>query len=161
MKKNVSWIIACAVAAAALVGLLPAQAQYAPGGAVQSIAPMTRDLGAVVTLAAQVPGTVNSADQNGFNVTRVICVANIATKVGSSTLTFKLQNKDAASGLYYDLLSSGTITAAATPTFIAAGAGLFTTTNVSAAYPIAKTWRVSSTVGTATSLTGTIGCSVQ
>lgn len=132
-----------------------------PSGSVQSIYPLTRDLGSIKTLTAQTPATVTSADQSGYNVSRVTCVANIASKVGSSTMTFKIQNKDAASGNYYDVIESGTVTALATPTPISAGASMTTSANRAANVPIARTWRVSATISTATSLTGTIGCTVQ
>ncbi len=147
---------------AALTALLafPAFSQ-SPSGAFQSIAPLTRDLGSIKTLTAVTPSTVVSADQTGYNVTRVVCVGAISTKVGSSTMTFKIQNKDAASGRYYDVIESGTVTSTSTATAISAGGGVTTTANVGSGIPIAKTWRVSATVSTATSLTGTIGCSVQ
>ena len=144
--------------------LLVASSAFAqPTSATQSITPLTRDLGALKTLTAQGAATVNSADQNGYNVSRVVCVLNQASHTGTPSTTFKLQNKDAASGAYYDLITSAATTADATPNFISAGAGVATTANVGAGVPLAKTWRVSVIVaGSATPvITGTVGCSVQ
>jgi hypothetical protein len=128
-----------------------------------AITPLTRDLGALVRMTAQGAATVTSADQSGFNASRVICVFNQASHTGTPSSTFKIQNKDGASGAYYDLIVSAAITDDTTPTAIYAGAGLAATTNVSAVIPLARTWRVSVTVGgTATpKVTGTVGCSVQ
>lgn len=156
MKK---YLVGFVLAIAVLVGM-QAIAQ-SPSGSVQAIAPLTRDLGSIKTLTAVTPSTVVSTDQTGYNVSRIVCVMAISTKVGSSTATFTIQNKDAASGRYYDLVTSGTVTSASTATAISAGGGVTTTANVGAGIPIAKTWRVSTTISTATSLTGTIGCSVQ
>lgn len=148
---------------AAMIALLSCNlALGQAAGAVQSITPMTRDLGNIRTMTAQGAGTIVSSDQTGFNVSRVTCVFNSASQSGTPSSTFKIQNKDAASGLYYDLVTSAAITAANTPTPISTGAGVSTVTNVAAGLPVARTWRVSATVGgTTPSITGTIGCSVQ
>lgn len=132
-------------------------------GAIQVVSPLTRDLGSVKTLTAQPQATVTSADQNGFNVSRVVCVFNQSTYTGSPSTTFKIQNKDTASGLYYDLITSSAVTTAVnTPSAISAGAGVVTTANVGAGIPIAQKWRVSLTeANTPVTITGTVGCSVQ
>lgn len=131
-------------------------------GQINSITPMTRDLGALQTLTAAGAATTTSADQTGFNVSRVICVFRQASFTGTPSTTFKIQNKDAASGQYYDLIQSAAITSSTTATPIAAGGGLPVTTNVSSALPVARTWRTSVTVGgTSPGVTATVGCSVQ
>lgn len=144
---------------AAFLAFSPAFAQTS--GAVQAQSPLTRDLGAIQTLTNQVAGTVNSADQSGFNASRVTCVFNMASRVGTPSATFKIQNKDAASGLYYDLIESSSISNLATPTPVSAGSGITTTANLATNRPLARTWRTSVTVSGSTSLTGTVGCTVQ
>lgn len=155
---------AAALAAAALACVAPSvQAQSA--GAVQSVAPMTRDLpSALVTFAGTVPSTVNSADQAGFNVSRIICVMRQTSQNGSTSTTFAIQGKDKASAAYYTILTSGAYTTAnlngVSP--IAIGAGLTDTANVKAGYAIPAFWRVTTTITGGTSVgAGTIGCSVQ
>lgn len=143
----------------ALLAVPAVQAQ--PSAAIQAQTPMTRDLGAIQTLTAQTAATVTSADQSGYNVSRVTCVLNQSAEVGATSTTFKIQNKDAASGLYYDLIESAATTADATPNPISAGAGITATTNVATNRPIARTWRTSVTVAGTTSMTGTVGCTVQ
>lgn len=139
-----------------------APAMPQPSGAVQSIAPLTRSLGTIRALTAATAATYNSADQTGYNVSRIICTLNQSAHTGTPSTTFKLQNKDASSGLYTDLLTSSATTADATPNAISAGAGVATTANVGAGIPIAALWRVSVIVaGTTPVVTGTVGCSVQ
>lgn len=157
MKKLTALLFSTALAA---LLALPAFAQ-SPSGAFQSIAPLTRDLGGLITMTAATPNTYVSADQTGYNISRVACVLNIATKVGAATATFKIQNKDRASGLYYDTVASTAVSNAATPTPLYVGGGVATASNVSIGVPIAATWRVSATVGSATNITGSVGCSVQ
>ncbi len=129
---------------------------------VNALTPMTRDLGAIRTLTAATSGTYTSADQTGYNVSRVVCAFNESTSVGSPTVVFTIQNKDNASSTYYDLISSATLqTATAMPVGISAGGGVATTANVGAGIPVARYWRVKAVVGGSTSVTGTIGCSVQ
>lgn len=156
MKKLSAVFVTVAIALA-----LAAPAFSQPSGQVQSISPLTRDTGSIKTLTAQGAATVTTADQNGFNVSRVVCVFRQSTHTGTPATTFKIQNKDAASGQYYDLVTSANISGVSV-NFLSAGAGLPTTTNVSTGVPIAKTWRVSATVGgTTPAVTATIGCSVQ
>ena len=169
MKSSKSWkallLFPAAVAlVAAWVGFLvyqgPALGQTA--GAIQIIGPLTRDNGAIQTLtAAQGPATFNSADQSGFNVTRITCVFRQTTSTGAPTSTFTIQNKDAASGVYYNLITSSNVTTPATTSFIAAGGDIVTTANLSIGYPVARTWRTSLTITSTATVTGTIGCSLQ
>lgn len=152
-------IVAAAMTLAASFGA-PALAQ--PSGSIQAQTPMTRDLGAIQTLTAQVPGTVASVDQNGYNVSRVICVMRQSAQTGGSAASFSIQNKDAASGQYYSLITSGSMTVNGQVSPISAGAGITTVSNVSSnTHPIARTWRTSVTVTGGTNWSGTVGCSVQ
>lgn len=148
---------------AALAIALAASAAIAQSaGQVQAITPLTRDIGSVKTFTAQGAATVTSADQTGYNVARVVCVYRQSTSTGSPSTTFKIQNKDAISAQYYDLVQSSAITDT-TATKLAAGAGVATTANVSIGFPVAAKWRVSITVGGSSTptVTGTVGCSVQ
>lgn len=155
--KKIAVILLSVVALAA-----SAFAVAQPSGSFQALTPITRDLGALTTLTAGTAATTNSADQNGYNVSRVICVFRQSTYQNSPSTTFKIQNKDAASGQYYDLVTSAAVTTSTSASAIAAGAGVATASNVSIGLPIAKTWRTSVTVGGTTPVvTGTIGCSVQ
>lgn len=155
-------LIGAALAVAAFVSV-PAFAQ--PAGAVQSVAPLSRDLpSALITFASTVPSTVNSADQTGYNVSRIICVMRQTSQVGSTSTTFAIQGKDKPSGQYYALVTSAAYATASlngvSP--IALGAGLTDSANVRVAMPVPAIWRVSATVtgGTAVGI-GTIGCTVQ
>ena len=161
-------ILAAAISAGFFFFPTPKPAYSQAAGAIESIYPLTRDLGARITLTAQgaAPNTpVVSADQNGFNVSRVVCVFNQTTYTGSPSVTFAIQNKDKVSGNYYTLVTSAaTTTALNTPVYVAAGADLPNSSNLTQGAPIAQTWRVIATAGTGSSTpvsTGTVGCSVQ
>ena len=143
------------------LAILATPALPQPSGAFHSISPMTRSLGALTTLTAHAAGTVNTSDQSGYNISRVVCVFNQSAHTGTPSTTFKIQNKDAASGAYYDLITSSAITGDATPTPLAAG-NIASSANLSASMPIAALWRVSTIIaGTTPVVTGTVGCSVQ
>lgn len=158
--KTIRTLLALCVAAALSISAGFAVAQ--PSGQVQSVNPLTRDLGSLRTMTGQAAATVTTADQNGFNVSRVVCVFRQSTNVGTPSTTFSIQNKDAASGQYYSILTSAAVTTGASVNFIAAGAGLVDSANVRSSFPLAKTWRVSATItGATATVTGTIGCSVQ
>jgi hypothetical protein len=142
-------------------GIQPAVAQSA--GQVNVVAPLTRDIGAQITLAAEGSKTKNSVDESGFNVTRVVCVYNQTAHAGGTPSTvMNLQNKDAASGSYYTVVSTAAITGDTTPTPLAMGGDITTASNLAAGFPVARTWRVQIVVGgTGTVTTGTVGCSIQ
>lgn len=161
MKKTLTKLIATAVLALASLNVYSQSS-----GAVQVIGPLTRDPGAIQTHTARAAGTTNSSDQSGFNVSRVACVFNLSSYTGDPSVTFKIQNKDAASGLYYTLVTSAAITSATgvnAPVAISAGAGVATTANVGAGIPVARNWRTQTVVGGADTpiVTGTVGCSAQ
>lgn len=159
--KQFRGLIALTAAAALCALAVPSFSQ--PAGNIQAITPLTRDLGSIRTMTAQGAATVTSADQTGYNVSRVICVFNQASHTGTPSSTFSIQNKDAASGNYYTLVTSSAITADTTPTPLAAGAGVATASNAAIGSPVAAIWRVSATIGGSATpiVTGTIGCSVQ
>lgn len=103
-----------------------------------------------------------SADQNNFNYSACVVVVDV-TAVGTGgnapSLTFTVQGKDLTSGKYYDIATTGAVTAVGTKVIeicpditagsVAAGTGK-TRASVSAILP--KTWRVevTGTAGTAT-----------
>ena len=142
----------------------PAEAQTViPGGNTQTIYPLTRDTGALIKFASSGAGVVNSADQVGYNVSRVICVMNQSQHSGTPSTTFNLQNKDIASGMYYGVATSGAVVNDNTPSYIALGSDINSTGGAQVAnLPVASRWRVVATVGGSTpSVIGTIGCSIQ
>src|SRR5258708_481056 len=163
MSLNRSLLVGLAITLIAGASALISPIREAIGqaaGQVQMIAPLTREIGAIVTLTAQGAGTVNSLDQSGFNVTRIICVFRESVSGGTPSSTFAIQNKDAASGQYYTLLTSAAITTNSVNP-ISVGADLPNVANVSQGLPIARTWRVTTTVGgPPPAVTATIGCSL-
>lgn len=160
MTKLKSFLVA-AVALAA-IALFPQQAISQAAQAVQAQSPLTRDLGALQSLSGQTAATVNSADQSGFNVSRIICFFRQSTYTNSPSTTWKIQAKDATSGLYYDYVTSSAITTSVVLVPLAVGAGVTQTANVSSGLPVARTWRTSVIVaGTTPIVTATVACSVQ
>lgn len=156
-------LAAAALATAAFASVSPS-AFAQPAGAVQTVGPLTRDIGAAITFAATVPSTVNSPDKSGFNVSRIVCAMRQTSQVGSTSTTFAIQGKDAASGTYYTLLTSAAYTTASlnNTSPIALGAGLTDSANVRIAMPVPATWRVQAVITGGTQVgAGTIGCSVQ
>lgn len=118
-----------------------------------------QDTAALVTLSAAAAGTTNSADQTNYNGRGVIAVVNISA-ITTATAVVKIQGKDAASGQYYDLLTSTGLTATGA-TALTVYPGAAATANVSLPSPLPKTWRVSVTVtGGSASVTATVGASV-
>jgi hypothetical protein len=141
-----------------------AYAQSGPAGAIQAIYPLTRDLGVLIKPASSGGGVYSSADQSGYNVSRVMCVYNVAASSGAPTTnSITIQNKDIASGLYYGVSTSGTAVTVNTPVYTANGAGLSVTNGATVgAVPVASKWRVQLNVGSAgAAVTGTVGCAVQ
>jgi hypothetical protein len=161
LKIAALYATACLLAVAGGIFMAEQPAMSQSAGQVQVISPLTRDIGAIQTLTAQAAGTLNSADQSGFNVTRVICVYRQASHTGTPSVTFSFQNKDAVSGTYYTTLTSAAITTDST-NGIAFGADLTPSANTVASFPVARTWRTSVTVGGTTPVvTATVGCSLQ
>lgn len=115
------------------------------------------DTAALITLTAQAAGTVNSADQTNYNGRGVVVGINV-TVATAETLTINIQGKDAASGVYYTLLSS-TALAITGFTALTLYPGATTTANVSISGVLPRTWRVQAVV-TGTSVSATVGASV-
>lgn len=151
-----------AVAAFAVAAFASAPSFAQPAGSIQAQTPLTRETPAsILTLTAAGAGTTNSADQSGYNASRVSCVFRQSASGGTPSTTFAIQGKDSVSGQYYTILTSAAITGnSVNPIYV--GAGLATTANVSAAVPISRFWRVTATVaGTSPVVTATVGCSIQ
>lgn len=157
MKRSIFAAVLLAVAAAFAA---PVFAQSA--GQVQAQTPLTRDIGAILSLSTQAPGTVNSADQSGFNASRVVCVITQTANTGGTAATLTIQNKDAASGLYYNLVTSASVSVNGMVSPITAGVGITTVSNVSSnTHPLARTWRASVVLTGGTNWTGKVGCNLQ
>jgi hypothetical protein len=119
------------------------------------------DTAALITLAAAGAGTTNSTDQTNYNGRGVQVLANISAFSGTIAVTVNIQGKDAASGTYYNILSSTSLVGTgATNLTVYPGAGV--TANVSASMPLPRTWRVQvvSGAGITPSVTMTVGASV-
>lgn len=112
------------------------------------------------TLLASAARTVatNSSDQTNYNGRGLDVVIDItAWTAGSITVT--IQGKDALSGKYYTILASAALAAVGT-TVLRVHPGLTAAANTVANYALPRTWRVSVAVGTADSITYSIGASV-
>lgn len=104
--------------------------------------------------------TTNSPDlANNFGKT-ILVIVNVTAITGEPSITIKVQGKDPASGAFYDLLSSASITAIGTYV-LQVGAGLPETANQSANKPLPKTFRISVTHANADSITYSVGYSLQ
>lgn len=139
----------------------PAQAQV--GGTIYSIEPLTKTLGAIQTIAGTSGTTVtNSADQTGFGMSRAACVYVQTSHTGNPGTVIAIQGKDTTTGLYYNLIQSGSITLDNTPTVVYAGAGVTTGANVGNNVMVPRTWRTTATLsGTFTAAAGKLSCDVQ
>lgn len=118
------------------------------------------DKGAIVTLAAS-GISQNSADQSNVNGRGVQVVVDITAISGTSAaLVVKIQGKDRASGKYYDLLTSASLTATGT-TLLTVYPNAPATANVSTPQPLPAVWRLALTItGTTPSVTATLGANL-
>lgn len=115
----------------------------------------------LVTLTAAGAGTTNSADlQNPYGRGTVLGI-NITAKSGTIAVVVNVQGKDFASGQYYTIASSASLTAAGFTT-LTVYPGATTTANVAVSAPLPATWRVQVVSGTGStpSVTMTVGASV-
>ena len=112
----------------------------------------------LLTLTAAGASTVNSPDQ--INATgRCAQVGINLTTMTTAAIVVTVQGKD-ASGTYYTLLASASISSTGF-TLMTICPGSPTTTNVSAALPLPRTWRVSATItGASAAANGKISASV-
>jgi hypothetical protein len=129
-------------------------------GAVSNIA-TNSDTAALITLAAASVGvasadqvnTGNRGVQIGLNVTAI-------TGTGTPSVQVIVEGKDAASGVYYAILTSAAITATGfTQLIVYPGATV--AANVAVSQPLPKTWRVRTVIaGSTPGITATIGASL-
>ncbi len=143
-------IVALALAWAVL-SIHPATAQQCCNADTQSL----------VTLTAAGAGTTNSADQLNLYGKGLQLGINISAKTGTIAVTVAVQGKDVASGTYYSLCTSASLTAAAF-TQMTVYPGTTAATNTDCNVPLPTTWRVQVVSGTGSTpaVTMTVGASV-
>lgn len=113
----------------------------------------------LISLSAQAAATVNSPDQANPTGHCALFDINLTT-VTTATVTVTIQGKDLASSAYFTILASAGL-ASTGNTLLTVCPGSATTTNVSTAIPLPRTFRVSvGVVGASASVTGTVGVSV-
>lgn len=113
----------------------------------------------ILTLTAQAPGTVNSADQTNFNGRGVKLGINItADSAGTALVVVTIQGKDTVSGQYYTILTSASLATVAFSTLTVYPA-ITATANVAASDILPRTWRASVTVSGAGTASATVGSS--
>lgn len=122
--------------------------------------PINVNLGALATLTAASAGG-NSTDQTNVQWRGVIVGIDVTAISGTSpTLTVTVQGKDPASGVYYTLLASASITATGFTT-LTVYPNAPATANVSTPLPLPYEWRVLYAItGTTPAVTATIGATV-
>lgn len=115
---------------------------------------------ALVTLTAATAGG-NSADQTNLGARGLLLGINITAITGTApTLTVTVQGKDAVSGVYYTLLQSVVLSAAAF-TLLTVYPGVTAAANVAASQALPRTYRVLYAIGgTTPAVTATIGASL-
>ncbi len=101
----------------------------------------TQNFPSLVTLTAAGAGTTNSADQTNPGARGVVVVADITAATGTIAVTVSIQGKDAASGKYYTLLTSASLTGTGT-TVLTVYPGLTPAANVTVSNVLPSTWRV-------------------
>lgn len=118
---------------------------------------VNNDLGALVTLA-NASSNGHSADYVNAQNRGIVVVVNISAISGTSAaLQVTIQGKDMASGNYYTLLQSASLTATGLTT-LTVYPGIAAASNTAADASLPQNWRVSFSIsGTSPSVTGTIG----
>ena len=114
----------------------------------------------ISTLAAAGANS-NSADQTNAGGSGLTLVIDITAISGAAaTLVVTIQGKDVASGKYYTILASASLTATST-TVLQVYPGNTAVANVAVNSKLPRTWRASYTItGTTPSITATIGACV-
>jgi hypothetical protein len=119
------------------------------------------DTPALVTLTAAGAGTTNSADQFNRWGRGLQLGINISAKSGTIAVTVSVQGKDIASGTYYPICTSASLTAAGF-TNVTVFPGTTPAANTDCNVPLSATWRVQviSGAGVTPSVTMTVGASL-
>lgn len=115
------------------------------------------EYGSVLTGTAA-SASANGADQNNPTFRGLKVVVNVSAISGTSpTLVVTLQGKDPASGSYYTLLASASLTSTGA-TVLTVYPGVTASANVAVSDVVPRTWRAISTVGgTGPSVSFTVG----
>jgi hypothetical protein len=165
MTKNITLIRRLLVSAVILAAAVIFAGPLARAQVPSVPPPYNVDLGALITNSARAPATVTSAQQDNLAYHGAECTFNQSAASGSSSTVFSIQFYDSASNTYQTLVTSGAITASATPTTIVVYPGIQTsslpTGMVALNMDLPRKWRVSQTnSGANTTTTGTIGCNL-
>jgi len=129
------------------------------------VGPYNIDLTTPLITFAAASGTVNSAVQANIDQSGVLCVFDQTAHTGSPSSTLAIQGYDTATNSWFSYVTSGAITADATPTPVLMYPGAVATTVptglVLAGLPVPRKWRaqVVSTVG-GSGITASVGCNV-
>lgn len=116
---------------------------------------------ALVTLTAAGAGTTDSADQTNYYGRGLQLGIDISAKTGTIAVTVEVQGRDPASGKYYSLCKTASLTSAAF-TLLTVYPGTTAAANSVCNVPLPETWRVEVVSGTGStpSVTLTVGASV-
>lgn len=119
------------------------------------------DTAALVTLTAAGAGTTDSADQYNPYGAGVVLGINISAKTGTIDVVVKVQGKDVASGQYYTIAQTASLTSAAFST-LTVYPGIAASSNVAISAVLPTTWRAEVVCGTGSTpaATLTVGASV-
>lgn len=112
---------------------------------------------ALITLTAQAAGVVNSPDLSPDFARGIVVGVNITSVAGGATLTVKVQGRDLATGVYYDLPSATTAAlgaAAFTPLIVYPGITVAANSTINMVVP--PTFRIVATVAVAPLAAATI-----
>ena len=117
----------------------------------------------VITNTAAGAGTVLVGPLQNIAYNGIVCTFNQASHTGTPSTTIEIDAFDAASGLFVPYVTSGAITADATPTQIAVYPGIQTATlpagMVAINLKLPRYFRVKQVIGgTTPGVTGTVGC---
>lgn len=121
---------------------------------------------AVIVNTARVASTLNGPQEDNLAYGGVVCTLNSTANSGSPSTTFKIQGFDAASASYYDLGTSGAMTATGAPTSLMVYPGIVATSLPTGmtvvGLHVPRKWRVQQIIaGTAgPAITGTLGCNL-
>lgn len=113
-----------------------------------------------LTLTAQGAATSNGPDIDNSGGRHAVVVVDITVAGGSPTVTFTVQGKDDASGKYYTILATTSLTGTGT-TVLRIGPGITASANAAVNDILPKTFRVAYVVGgTTPAITATVGVSM-
>lgn len=163
--RNAARVLALGLCAAALAACLVFVAPRARAQVPSSNPPYNVDIGAVLTGVGQNAGTYNSTQLNNLDKEGVTCVLSGLGSTGGPSVVFAIQGYDAASNSYYDLVRSGSITAAANAVIsVRPGnqtSSLPTGWSASQSLPVPRFWRIQEVITGGTGLTSTVSCNQQ